>query len=341
MKIGIHHRENSFSTRWIDTCKSRGIKFKILDFYRSDFSKQIEDCDIILWHPSHAIFKDIIISKNVIFSLDHSDRIVFPDFKTFWHFDDKVAQKYLFELLGLPTVPTFVFYDREEALKWAIGTNFPKVFKLKGGGGSENVKLIRNFPDAKRIINKAFNSGFEKFDRLGYFNERFSRWREGKDNLLDVFKAFYRIFTPLEYSKKLSKEIGYVYFQDFLENNLFDQRIIVIGNKAFGIKRMVREGDFRASGSGNLNFSKGEIDIKCVNLAFFASKKINSQCCAFDFIYDKENNPLIVEVSYGFAMAAYDQCTGYWDDSLTWFNGPFNPQEWILIELIEKFNKKI
>ena len=54
-----------------------------------------------------------------MFSVEASGKKVFPDFNTVWHFDDKVGQKYLLEALDLPLVPTWVFYDKTEALQWA------------------------------------------------------------------------------------------------------------------------------------------------------------------------------------------------------------------------------
>ena len=70
--------------------------------------------------------------------------MVFPNFNTAWHFDDKVGQKYLLEAIDAPLVPSYVFYSKEMALKWLEQTQFPKVFKLRGGAGSANVKLVQD-----------------------------------------------------------------------------------------------------------------------------------------------------------------------------------------------------
>src|SRR5690606_29697488 len=129
-------------------------------------------------------------------------------------------------------------------------------------------------------------------------------------------------------------EKDYVYFQEFIPNNTFDIRVIVIGGRAFALKRMVRENDFRASGSGHIIYDKGQIDERCVKLAFEVNKKLKSQSVAYDFIFDETNSPLIVEISYAFATKVYDQCPGYWDENLRWYDGTFNPQEWMIKDLI-------
>jgi hypothetical protein len=51
-------------------------------------------------------------------------------------------------------------------------------------------------------------------------------------------------------------------------------------------------------------------------------------------VLDKNQSPLIVEISYGFAVHGYDPCPGYWDEQLNWHDGPFNPQSWILENLV-------
>ena len=62
--------------------------------------------------------------------------LFFPNFKTVWHFDDKLGQKYLFESIKAPLVTSYAFLYKAGALLWANKASFPKVFKLRGGAGS-------------------------------------------------------------------------------------------------------------------------------------------------------------------------------------------------------------
>lgn len=122
----------------------------------------------------------------------------------------------------------------------------------------------------------------------------------------------------------MGREVGYIYFQDFIPNNDHDIRVIVIGDKAFAIKRMVRKNDFRASGSGNILYDKQYFDDQVIKLSFDIQVKLKSQCTAMDFVY-KDDNPLLVEVSYGFVPEVYEDCPGYWDENLNWHEGKFDP----------------
>lgn len=338
MRIAIHKSKGSFSDRWIEFCKRNNIDFKIVNAYSSDLIEQLKGCDAFMWHHHHGYFKDVLIAKNILFALEHSGIQVFPDFCTAWHFDDKLAQKYLFETIGAPLVPSYVFYEKKDALIWASQTDYPKVFKLRGGAGSANVKLVKNKIAAIHLINKAFGRGFSQFDRLNYFKDRFNKFRNKQDTFIGVLKGLARLFIPTQYAKKQHREYGYIYFQKFIPNNKFDIRVIVIGSKAFALKRMNRKGDFRASGSGNIIYDRNQIDIRCIQIAFEVNSKIKSQSIAYDFVFDNENNPLIVEISYAYSIHAYDKCEGFWDADLNWYEGDFNPQEWMVEELIKRIN---
>lgn len=334
MRIAIHNGSSGFHPRWITYCKQQSIPFKLVNCYANDIIEQLNDCDALMWHHQQGSPNDLIAAKPILFALEHARIKVFPDFKTNWHFDDKLGQKYLLEALGIPFVKTYVFYDKKEALGWASKTTFPKVFKLRGGAGSANVKMAKTKEDAFKLINKAFGKGFPNYDALGSLKERYRKWRLGKTNFIDLVKGFIRIAYPPPFSKVVGREVGYVYFQDFIPKNNHDIRIIVIGEKAFAIKRLVRINDFKASGSGHIIYSKENFNESDVKLAFEINIKLNSQCTAMDFIYN-DFTPALVEISYGFVPEGYDACPGYWDSEMNWHEGSFDPYGWMIDELLK------
>lgn len=336
MKIAIHHRIGSFSDRWIAYCEKKNIPYKIVNAFDSDIIQQLKDCDALMWHHHHAIYKDVITAKKILFALEHAGIKVFPDFKTGWHFDDKVAQKYLLEAIGAPLVPSYVFYDKQEAINWAKSTTYPKVFKLKGGAGAANVRLVKSEKVMLKLINKAFGKGFPQFDRFSGLKERYRKFKDKQASLFYVLKGLARVFITTDFARQQPNERGYVYFQDFVPNNDSDLRVIVIGERAFAVKRLVRKNDFRASGSGIIEFQRKYLDEQCIQLSFELNGEIKFQSVAYDFVYSDENKPLLVEICYGFAVESYDPCPGYWDKHLNWHEGGFNPQEWMVDLLLEQ-----
>jgi len=327
--IAIHYSKSGFSDRWIAYCEEKHVAYKIVDCYRSDIINQLDDCNALMWHVNHQNSKDFLFGRQLLYSVQAAGKKVFPDYNTVWHFDDKIGQKYLLEAMGAPLVPTWVFYTKKEAIAWAEGTNFPKVFKLRGGAGSANVRLAETKSEAMKLINKAFGHGFSQYDALGNIKERIRKYQLGKTDSFDVVKGFIRIIYPTKYAVIAGRERGYVYFQEFIQGNNYDIRVIVIDKKAFAIKRIVREHDFRASGSGNIKYEKSNFNDATIKLSFSLAQILQSQCVAFDYVYNNEN-PLLVEISYGFVKEVYDHCNGYWDSKLNWYEGIFNPYGWMV-----------
>lgn len=335
MKIAIHHRSGSFSDRWIEYCKQKEIDFKIVNAYDSNIVEQVNDCDAFMWHHSHGDYRDMLFAKQLVFSLETAGVRCFPNYHTTWHFDDKVGQKYLLEAIGAPLVPSYIFYTKKEALDWISKTTFPKVFKLRGGAGAANVMLTHTAQEARKYTKKAFGRGYSPFDRMGYLKDRYRKWCEGKDSFVGVLKGIGRVFLITDFAKMHSREKGYAYFQEFIPNNNFDIRVCVVGGRAFALKRLTRKGDFRASGSGNIVYDKSQIDERCVKIAFEVNKKLKTQSIAYDFVFDLDNQPLIVEISYGYTVKAYDSCEGYWTEDMQWHEGSgFNFCGWMVENLI-------
>jgi len=334
MKIAIHYTSGLFSDYWISYCQTYGIIYKKVDCYRHDILLQLSDCEALMWHFSQNSPKAVLFAKQLLYSVQLSGRKVFPDFYTSWHFDDKIGQKYLFDAINAPRVPTWIFYDKNEALEWAKTVDFPKVFKLRCGAGSQNVRLVKNRNSAYKLIRKAFTSGFNAYDPMGSLKERWRLNRLGKTNSRDLLEGMVRFILPPPYSIVRGKEKGYIYFQEFIPGNDYDIRVIVIGDKAFAIKRMVRENDFRASGSGEIYYERSLFNESTIRLSFDLAASLKSQCIALDYVH-QNGNPLVVEISYGFSPEGYTPCPGYWDKDLIWHEGPFNPYGWMIQNIMK------
>jgi glutathione synthase/RimK-type ligase-like ATP-grasp enzyme len=334
LKIAIHKSSWGFSQDWIAYCERMEIDHKIVNCYDTDIVEKIADCDVLMWHHHHTGAKDALFARQLLFAVQQSGKKVFPDFNTSWHFDDKVGQKYLLEAIGAPMAPTWVFYEKQQALEWIKTASFPKVFKLRGGAGSTNVKLVRTKQQARQMINKAFGTGFPSYDKWGDLKEQIRKFKWRQSSFVALAKSIRRLFVSTRFARTLGPQKGYVLFQEFIPDNAFDIRVVTIGNRAFAIKRLVRPNDFRASGSGSILYDKEEIDERCVKIAFETTEKLKAQCVAYDFVFEKNNQPLIVEINYGYDHKAYFSCPGYWDRHLKWHQGSFNSAEWMVEELI-------
>lgn len=333
--IAIHSTSGTFSDEWIAYCDDRGIAYRIVDCFASDIVAQLAGCGGLMWHWPHHDYRAALFARQLTLALECAGIPVFPNTATSWHYDDKLGQKYLLEATGAPLVRSYAFYDRELALQWASQTNYPKVFKLRGGAGSENVKLARDEAQARHLILRSFGRGWHSRSRFHLLNERM--WHVRRDRSLrsvaNLWRGIARLVVPTEDERNRITERHYAYFQDFVPGNDHDIRVIVIGRRAFAIKRMARENDFRASGSGHIIHERGAIPEECVDLAFTLSRTLDTQCTAFDFVFDR-GRPMVVEISYAFAAAGYELCPGYWGPDLQWHEGHFSPEHFMVEDFV-------
>ena len=65
-------------------------------------------------------------------------------------------------------------------------------------------------------------------------------------------------------------------------------------------RRFVRDNDFRASGSGKIDYNIDDIDPRVVKLSLEISKALKFQSMAYDFLFNENNQPEICEISYTF-----------------------------------------
>lgn len=341
MKIAIHKNDTLYTKYWIEYCEKSKIQYVLVNAYDTNIIEQVKDCDIFMWYFSHTKYKDVLFAKQLIFSLEQMGKIVFPNSKTCWHFDDKLGQKYLFESLGIQSAKGYAFYDKESALQWAKQQVYPKVFKLRGGAGSNNVMLAKNFSDAKKYINKAFNKGFLPFRGLDYLNNIIKLYRGGKATLRNVGLALKLCFCYPKNYRMLPTQCGYAYFQEFIPNDGFDYRVEVVGDKAIAMVRYCRRNDFRASGGHDDHFDKELIPSDVVKFAFDVTRQMQMQSVALDIVRDNRDGKLyLIEVSYCYGVDDDEFEHGYWTSDGEWHGESFNGVYWMIESVIDEFKRR-
>ena len=335
IRLAIQGESSTYSKRWIEYCRDNEVDHEVVDCYASDIIDKLRGFDGLLWNFNHRNPTDLLMARHVLTSAEKMGLMVFPDGATCWHFDDKVAQKYLLEAIGAPLVPTYVFYDERRALEWLEDATYPMVRKLRRGAGSYNVGLVHDYGEAKSFCKQAFGKGFSAIP--SHFVDMRTRMKKihGLDGFIRKLKALPEKMSSTRRKRKgMQREKGYVLFQEFIADNKFDTRISVVGNRAWGFIRGVREHDFRASGSGVIDYDVSKIDMQCVKIAYQVSDRMKTQSLCFDFVRRADDHPLIVEISYGYVPEAIYACKGYWDRDLQWHEARIWPEHAMIEDLL-------
>ena len=229
-------------------------------------------------------------------------------------FESKIAQAYLLDALQIPSPRTWVYWREADARAALPELPLPLVAKLSRGGRSEGVALIRSREEASKLIRQMFSLGLESMEFMRSGKAR--RW--GK-------------YTPVVEALrrgrfKGSHERGYVLFQEFLPDNAFDTRVVVQGDRAWASRRLVREGDFRASGSGVSDLSAKAINPAALALSWRLADALGVQSLVTD-VMQRGDAAAMGEFSFSMAPHPVRIWEGHWlrgPDGIVWVDAPLD-----------------
>ncbi len=343
MIVGIHidpdRRDREDNERFTSILLHNGIPFKWLDANAVEFWDEVAKVNLFIFHWTGTT-RQHQIAPAILPVIEYTMGIpCYPAMKTWWFYDDKIREYYILTQNSFPAIPTWIFWEKEAALKWMEQATFPVVFKLRRGSSSVNVTLIRDKREARKFINKMFGRGITSERLRGSIDTRrkdlgfYGLWYR---NMADLYRILKR--QPISNYEETHK--NYILFQRYLPDNQFDTRITIIGERAFLFRRFVRPFDFRASGSGNIDWNQDEVDPRCIKLAFEISRRLGSQSMAYDILYDENREPQIGEISYTFVDWLVWKCPGYWDESMNWHEGQLWPQYCILVDALKRSDLK-
>jgi len=309
-----------YGEQWAARLEERGIAVRWVDLTAPDAIQQVTGCDGAMWRYGH-LPEDMRVAPRVLATIEQVLGIpCFPDRATAWHYDDKVSQYYLLTGAGFAMPPTWIFWDAAAARRWADGAVYPKVFKLSAGSSGANVLRIESAAEAHALINRMFGHGIPG----GLVDAPAPHPPHARTLRAQVRAAARRGHAALRALRgvpsaaappRWSVERGYVYFQEWLPDQPFDTRVIVIGERAFAYRRYPYPGDFRASRSGGpRDYDPAGIDPRMLQLSFAISRRLGFQSMAYDLMLHR-GQPVVLEMSYTFGVGAH-KCGTYWTPEL-------------------------
>ena len=340
--IAIHHVKGTFSGNWIKYCERNNVEYQIVDVFSLSIKTIVINFKGLMWNWDLNDDRSMLVSRDIIYALGTLKFPVFPDFKTCSFYENKLLQKYLFEIHSIPTPKSCAQFDKQKSLSFISNCSYPIVFKLKTGAGSHNVKLIYNKKEAKNFVNRLFKNGLNPLNFVERSKDRLRAFKKKKNIrllisfIISLFNIIFKVKPP-QY-KLRNREIGYFYTQEYIDDNKYDDRIVIIGNRCYCLRRYCRTGDFRASGSGNFEYDHNIFPKESIQICFDAAYKLKSQCVAFDVIY-KNCKPLIIEMSYSFSSGhPYCNCDGFFDKDLKWHSEFVSPEDAMIIDFLNKID---
>jgi glutathione synthase/RimK-type ligase-like ATP-grasp enzyme len=281
------------------------LAYDIVDLDQHDWVDQIAAHDLVIWKPNFMGPRSSSLFKEKIYFIEtYLRKLVVPNFASVWHFESKVSQSYLFRFAGIHTPETTVSFNYEDALELVAQETFPLVFKRSHGAGSSNVKLIPNARAARVEISKIFAQ--QVWDR---------ETQKGRSRVQIVIRNMLKpwLWSKIRQNILKDERSGVVYWQEYVPHNSADLRITAIGDRyAYGFWRNNRPGDFRASGSGRVDYQR-EIPEDVIKLCLQINRKYDFDSMAYDVLFDSERRAIIAEMSYGYLDSVPQKTKGYYE----------------------------
>jgi glutathione synthase/RimK-type ligase-like ATP-grasp enzyme len=246
-------------TRYAHFLENNSIPFEFYNIHDHDWLQKGREFDVIMGKPISAAY-ELDEFQNKFFILQKQlNKFCLPSFEEVFLYENKLIEAYLSEVYRFPFIQTYSSFDKADALLLAEHLRYPCVSKIVPGSGSVGVELIHTKDQAKKIINQVFSSQGRKIHIL------------------------------------YERQKNFVYFQDYIPNDGYDIRVIVVGEKVFGFYRKAPKGDFRASGMKIEE--KRDLPSEAMKIARKVNETLNSPLLVVDMLHGNDGNYYINEIS--------------------------------------------
>ncbi|MGZ5453147.1 MAG: ATP-grasp domain-containing protein [Candidatus Aminicenantales bacterium] len=270
-RVGIVRDLEEFPrwTKYRRFLETNGFAYDYLDIHSHDWIDRARSFDLVIGLVSNEISYLEEIRVKYHFLESYLGKACYPSAEQTLLYDNKCLEAYISDVCDLPFAKTHISHSHEDALALVEGLRYPLVSKVNHSSGSLGVELVRTPQKARRIVRKAFS-------------------RNGRS-----------IHVPWLRQK------NYVYFQEFIPNDGYDIRVIVVGNRAFGYYRKVLGGDFRASGMDKVE--KRALPEEAIRIARKALQCIRSPQIVVDMVHGLDGRYAIIEFSIVCQMQTPEQ----------------------------------
>jgi len=338
---------NLFIERYAKILQANKIDFQYLRFKNnSKFWNEIDKSSLFIARY-RGIEKDLSLMHSILPEIERRGVKTLPNFNTAYHCGDKLRLSAFYKANSINHPNTFIFFELDDFIDWYNKGDYllPLVVKLRKGAGSTNVVKINSKSQLYRLGNRLLRRGI----RSGMLDEAVY----GNYFVLSLIRNY--ILKPdIVNLKTLGRKIKTIFsnglpdfeyscliLQEFIPGNDGDTRITIIGDRAFGFRRFNKRNDFRASGSGLIDYNPKKIDSAMIEFAFNISKKFNFQTMAYDFVTDKDNNPVLLEHNFTYVDTAVANCPVFWKSNGDVVeNRNIFPQYWQLVDSLNDKNLK-
>jgi glutathione synthase/RimK-type ligase-like ATP-grasp enzyme len=263
---------------------------------------QIRDAAIIYASSQYAEYNQYI--ENCLLYAEICGGRLLPNYLCSRALENKFVQELLKKKLGLRSPASELYGTIEEIAEKADTLEYPTILKYPQGFGGSTVVKIDSPVQLMAELRRTMVATVERPTGLWHaISERRQYLRR-----VAQFKRRYPLQT------------GRFILQEFLPNLGFDWKVLLFGNRLFCLKRFVRKGEFRASGSGNFSFAETP-PAAVLDFASTVLRDLDAPWAALDIV-EAGGNPYLLEfqcVHFGLYTLMRNHCY-YYRDGGSWLS---------------------
>lgn len=259
--IALLYIDEHDAEKWKGVLQSQdNIELTLIDISRSDWLEQCSRVNyaVFIMRPPGLVERTkALFDERAQLLTKRYDAIFYPSLLECLLYENKKYLAYWLKAQEIPSPPTWVFYNRAEALQWVQESRYPFVGKVNIGASGKGVSIIDNPAQAKRYVDTAFTVGLKP--RVGPNFKHSSIWKKLKNALRNKKLVKRRLTT---YKAVLAESQKYCIFQEFISHQ-FEWRVVVIGDSYFAHKKMV----YKQMASGSLLKDYSDPPLKLLDFA--------------------------------------------------------------------------
>lgn len=280
-KLSQFFLNNSYSVEYIS----------ITDIPEMNFSSN----DIIIY-TSFFNFEVREYLKDILYYVkDHC--LILPTYEMLLAHENKGFQEVMRRALGINDLLSDYVFDID-----SITISPPFVLKTIDGSGSSGITLIKDKHDLTKFKTK--NIQISKSRKLKNSIRKLKLPTDNYSLYSYYYKPFKRFVT-----------------QDFIANLTCDYRVLVTGDRFYAMRRDVKKGDFRASGSKKFHYHDVPNDV--LDYAEKIFSKLKNPYISMDLAY-KDKTPYLIEFQgTNFGSSVIRHSGGYYTKTI---------DSWVFVE---------
>jgi glutathione synthase/RimK-type ligase-like ATP-grasp enzyme len=264
------------------------ITVVIINFYEVDLADEWGGRVVIYQSSEDPNLRYKSYIEDMILGLSLKGAYIIPEFKFLRAHHNKVFMEMLRDIIDIGTnLKSRSFGTIEDVKNFSL--SYPAVVKTGYGAGSSGVKLLRDPETAYSTISKMMRSDIFTLSALKECGKRLIR----------------KGYVPYSFHRNK------IVIQDFISGLDHDYKVLIYGDRAFVVRREVRQNDFRASGSGKISWPK-KLPDGLLEYAWSVFKKCDVSHVSLDIAFANNRYYLIEMQFVMFGSASLERANHYW-----------------------------